>query len=52
MILYGSVYQLFMWVYYGVSNHWVYDVLNWHVDKLMAVYILLPIIYVLLFYIW
>lgn len=52
MILYGSVYELFMWVYYGASQHWVYDVLSWDVDKSVAVYVLLPLAFVLLFYIW
>lgn len=52
MILYGSVYELFMWIYYGVAQHWMYDVLSWDMDKSVAVYILLPIAFVLLFYIW
>lgn len=52
MILYGSVYELFMWVYYGASDHWVYNALNWHTDKSVAVYILLPVGYVALFSVW
>lgn len=52
IILYGSVYELFMWIHFGASQHWVYDVLNWDVDKSVAVYILLPVVFVLLFYVW
>ena len=52
MILYGSVYELFMWMYFGASQQWAYDGLDWDVDKSVAVYILLPLAFVLLFYVW
>lgn len=52
MILYGCVYELFMWVYYGASDHWVYNTLDWYTDKSAVVYILLPLGYVVLFFVW
>ncbi len=52
MILYGSVYELFMWIYYGASDHWVYNAVTWHSDKSVVVYVLLPLAYVVLFFVW
>ncbi|KAL0027162.1 hypothetical protein WJX77_000164 [Trebouxia sp. C0004] len=52
MVLYGSVYELFMWIYYGASDHWVYNSVTWHTDTSVAVYVLLPLAYVVLFFVW
>ena len=52
MILYGSVYELCMWLYHGASEHWVYKALDWHTDKPVLVYLLLPVAYVVLFFVW
>lgn len=52
MVLYGSVYELFMWIYYGASDRWVYNTVSWHTDKSVAVYVMLPLAYVVLFFVW
>ena len=52
MVLYGSAYELFMWIYYGASDRWVYNAVTWHTDKSVAVYVLLPLAYVILFFVW
>lgn len=52
MILYGTVYEFCMWLYYGASEHWVYKALDWHTDKPVLVYLLLPVAYVALFFVW
>ena len=52
MILYGSVYEFCMWLYYGASEHWVYKAQNWQTDKAVLVCLLLPIAYVALFLVW
>ena len=52
MILYGSVYEFCMWLYYGASEHWIYNAVNWQADKPVLVYLLLPVAYVALFFVW
>lgn len=52
MVLYASVYELVMWTYYGASDHWVYTAQTWYTDKSVAVYVLLPMAYVVLFFVW
>ena len=52
MVLYASVYELVMWTYYGASDHWVYNAQTWYTDKSVAVYVLLPMAYVVLFFVW
>ncbi|KAL0030110.1 hypothetical protein WJX79_008252 [Trebouxia sp. C0005] len=52
LMLYGSAYELFMWIYYGASDHWVYNAVSWHIDNSVAVYVLLPLAYVILFFVW
>ena len=52
MLLYGSVYEVFMWIYYGASGEWVYGVFNWERQTSVALYVLIPIVYAIIFYIW
>ena len=52
MILYGGVYEFCMWLYYDASDHWVYQTTDWRTDKPVLVYILLPVAYVALFFLW
>lgn len=52
MILYGTVYEFCVWLYWGVSDHGVYQTLNWQTDKPVLVYLLLPVAYVALFFVW
>ena len=52
MLLYGSVYEVFMWIYYGASGEWVYGVFNWEKQTSVALYVLIPIVYAIIFYVW
>ena len=41
---YGSIYLLFMFIYYGASSEWVYWVLDWDRPSALALYALLPLL--------
>ena len=52
MLLYGSVYDFCMWMFYGTSDHWVYQASDWQTEKPVLAYLLLPLAYVALFFVW
>lgn len=41
---YGSIYLVFMFIYYGASSEWVYWVLDWDRPSALALYALLPLL--------
>ena len=41
---YGSIYLVFMFIYYGASSEWVYWVLDWDRPSALAMYALLPLL--------
>ena len=52
MILFGSAYELCMWLYYSDSQQWVYVALDWERDKSVLVYVFLPVVYTVSFFVW
>ena len=52
MFLFGSAYEFCMWLYYGASDDWVYRAVDWRTNKPVLVYLLLPIVYVVIFFVW
>ena len=52
MILFGSAYELCMWLYYSDSQQWVYVALDWERDKSVLIYVFLPVVYTVLFFVW
>ncbi len=51
-IWYGSVYLFFVWIYFAGGQRWIYPALNWHQDRSIGFYMLLPVVYAGLFLIW
>ncbi len=49
---YGSVYLVFMFIYYGASSEWVYWVLDWDRPSALALYALLPLLLFAAHVIW
>ncbi len=41
---YGTIYLVFMFIYYGASSEWVYWVLNWDKPSALGLYALLPLL--------
>jgi hypothetical protein len=41
---YGSIYLVFMFIYFGASSEWVYWVLDWDRPSALAMYALLPLL--------
>ena len=49
---YGSIYLVFMFIYYGASSEWVYWVLNWDRPSALGLYALLPLLLFAAHVIW
>ena len=52
VMLFGTAYELCMWLYYGDSQQWVYTALDWQANKSVLVYVFLPVVYAALFFVW
>jgi hypothetical protein len=52
VLLYGTVYLVFMFVYYGASSEWVYYVLDWEKPASLALYVFLPLALFMSFVVW
>lgn len=52
VLLYGTVYTLFMWIYHAASLHWVYWVLDWSKPTAIGLYLLNPIFLCAAFFFW
>ncbi|KAK9818034.1 hypothetical protein WJX72_006010 [[Myrmecia] bisecta] len=52
LLWYGTLYISFMWIYFGDSERWVYDVLDWNKSSSLVLYLLLPIFIFAAFLIW
>ncbi|KAI3424196.1 hypothetical protein D9Q98_009552 [Chlorella vulgaris] len=42
LLLYGTVYLVFVWIYFGASGVWVYSILDWSRSRNFFVYLVLP----------
>ncbi|CAK0756813.1 hypothetical protein CVIRNUC_002486 [Coccomyxa viridis] len=49
---YGSLYLVFMFIYYGASSEWVYWVLDWDRPSALVLYALLPLLLFAAFCVW
>lgn len=45
-IAYGSVYEVFLWAWWGGTDEWVYAALNWGRGTSLGAYFALPILVV------
>lgn len=52
VLLYGTVYLVFMFIYHGASSEWVYSVLDWDKASSLALYVFLPLALFISFLIW
>jgi len=52
VLLYGTVYTVFMWIYHGASSKWVYWVLDWSKPTATVLYLLNPFFLVTAFLFW
>lgn len=53
-ILFGTLYLIFMWIYHAISGIWVYSALAIEEEDLgsLVYYAVLPILFILCFYVW
>ena len=51
-LIYGTVYIVFMFIYYGASSEWVYYVLDWDKPSALGLYVFLPLALFVAFLIW
>ena len=52
VLLYASIYCVFLWIYWGFSGEWVYEGLDWRNSTSMAFYFVLPLALALFFFFW
>ncbi|EIE23835.1 hypothetical protein COCSUDRAFT_62367 [Coccomyxa subellipsoidea C-169] len=52
LLIYGTVYLVFMFIYYGASTEWVYVVLDWDKPASLGLYVFLPFALFISFVIW
>ncbi|PSC75714.1 rolling stone [Micractinium conductrix] len=50
VLLYGTTYQVFMWIYYGATGIWAYSTLDWAKPSSLLYYLLLPCLLALAFF--
>lgn len=52
LLIYGTVYLVFMFIYHGASTEWVYSVLDWDKPASLGLYVFLPLALFISFVIW
>ena len=52
VLVYGTVYLFFMFIYHGASSEWVYYVLDWDQPSALALYLTLPVVLFVVFVVW
>ena len=52
ILIYGTVYLVFMFIYHGASTEWVYSVLDWDKPSSLALYVFLPLALFIAFVVW
>ena len=52
VLVYGTVYLVFMFIYHGASSEWVYYVLDWDKPSALALYVTLPLALFVVFVVW
>ncbi|BDA46508.1 hypothetical protein COCOBI_08-6020 [Coccomyxa sp. Obi] len=52
ILIYGTVYLVFMFIYHGASTEWVYSVLDWDKPSSLGLYVFLPLALFIAFVIW
>ena len=52
VLVYGTVYLVFMFIYHGASSEWVYYVLDWDKPSALALYLTLPVVLFVTFVVW
>ena len=49
--MYVTIYAIFQWVYYSISNDWIYNALGWNDEMAIVYYIAIPLLVTLCFFI-
>lgn len=52
LLIYGTVYLVFMFIYHDASTEWVYSVLDWDKPASLGLYVFLPLALFISFVIW
>ena len=53
MIVYGSIYVIFMWIWHGArGGDWIYQTFDWHRPHAAAAYAVLPFLLAAAFGVW
>ena len=52
VIVYGSIYVIFMWIWHGVREDWIYQTFDWHRPLAAAAYAVLPFLLAAAFALW
>ena len=48
--MYVTIYAIFQWTYYIISNDWIYGALDWNNGMAIAYYIAIPLLVTLCFF--
>lgn len=52
VILWATLYCIFMWSFWGAQHQWVYKVLDWRSSSAPTYYVAIPLLLALAHFIW